>query len=355
MARVASGSDPRAVRGADPNAEARVSPPRISALVTCYNAAWCIERALDSVFAQTRPADEIIVTDDGSTDGTPEQIERRYGSRVRLIRLPHRGLTPSRKAAIEAANGDWFALLDADDQWLPEKLERQATAIGRIHGVRWIGSDVRVVADDSVLRASYLADYFDPVRELSGDLLPVMIERSFVLPTTVLIEARAYREAGGFDEAIPYSQDYDLFLRLAARFPGAVLAEPLALYASHPGQISRHYEARHRDDYVLMQRVESGALRDDAALKARGAGRVADLAWKLAIACLRDGRIDEARGFLVRAGGRGAAPRRRALARIAAALPAPLVRLLGRSAALKRVVAGAQPAARTLDPEPRAR
>jgi glycosyltransferase involved in cell wall biosynthesis len=326
-----------------------MTPPRVSALITCYNAAWCIERSLDSVFAQSRPADQVIVSDDGSTDDTVAIITRRYGDRVRLLRLPHRGLTPSRKAAIDAAGGDWFALLDADDAWLPGKLERQTAAIARFPRARWIGTDARLVTDTEVLRESYLSDYFDPVRELAGDLLPALIERSFVLPTTVLIEAAAYGEAGGFDPAIVYSQDYDLFLRLAARFEGVVLAEPLALYYSHPGQISRRYEERHRDDYALMQRVEAGTLRADPALRATGARRVADLAWKLGVAALRAGRMDEARGYLRRAAGVGSVPRRRTLARAARMLPAPLIRMLARSRALKRVVAEAQPPAVRID------
>ena len=73
----------------------------VTVALTCWNAAWCIERALDSVFAQTRLPDQVIVTDDGSTDDTVERIRSRYGDRVRVVSLPHRGLTPTRRAAIE--------------------------------------------------------------------------------------------------------------------------------------------------------------------------------------------------------------------------------------------------------------
>ncbi|NOT34591.1 MAG: glycosyltransferase family 2 protein, partial [Candidatus Eisenbacteria bacterium] len=96
-----------------------------SVTLTCYNAAWCVERALDSVFAQTRTPSEVLVTDDGSTDDTVARIRARYGDRVRLLEMPHRGLTPTRQAAIAAAAGPWVALLDADDWWFPNKLECQ--------------------------------------------------------------------------------------------------------------------------------------------------------------------------------------------------------------------------------------
>jgi hypothetical protein len=134
----------------------KMTQPRISVVLTCYNAAWCVERALDSVFAQTRPADEIVVTDDGSTDDTVERITSRYEDRVRVLRLPHQGLTPSRRAAIEAAEGNWVALLDADDEWLPEKLATQVRFLERHPETRWITTDGLFVSDQGVLRESWL-------------------------------------------------------------------------------------------------------------------------------------------------------------------------------------------------------
>jgi len=314
---------------------------RVSVLLSAYNAAWCIERSLDSVFAQTRPADEVVVADDGSEDNTVALIERRYGSRVRVLRLPHRGLTPSRRASFEAATGDWLAVLDADDWWEPRKLERQIAFLDAHRDVRWCGTDGVFVSAEGVLRSSWFADYFHPVRELSGDLLPLLVERCFPLVSSMMIERAAYEGAGGYDLSIPYSQDYDLWLKLAARHSGGMVAEPLIYYWSSPGQLSRRLEPRYRDDLALMRRVACGEFRRDSELRHRGAERAAAIAFDLAIVCLRDGRLGEARSLLAEARREGPL-RRRLLAWGGSLAPEAALGPLMRSELLKRTVGGAR-------------
>src|SRR5262245_11955696 len=129
---------------------------RASAVLTVYNASWCIEQALESVLAQTLPAHEILVCDDGSTDGTADLVERRFGNRVRVLRLPHRNASATRSIGLDQATGDWLALLDADDLWKPEKLERQAAFVARHPEVRWLSTDGRYVSKEAVLRESWL-------------------------------------------------------------------------------------------------------------------------------------------------------------------------------------------------------
>lgn len=278
---------------------------RVSVVITAYNAAWCIERAIDSLLAQTRRPDEVLLGDDGSTDDTVARVERRYGDQVRIVRLPHQGLTPSRRAGLEAATGDWLALMDADDAWMPAKLERQVAYLETHSHVKWISTDGAFVGAEGVVRASWLSDYFRPVRDLVGDLYPALVERCFPLVSSMLMERAAYQAAGGFDVRFRWSQDYDLWLRLAARFPGAVLAEPLILYWSSPGQLSRRIEERYRDDLVLMERVASGTLRRDPELQRRGAERAAEIEFRLALMCLKSGREPEARTRFGRAAASG--------------------------------------------------
>jgi hypothetical protein len=274
---------------------------KVSVLLTAYNATWCIERSLDSVFAQTRLPDEVLVADDGSEDDTVDLIGRRYGSRVRVVRLPHRGLTVSRRASVEAASGDWFSVLDADDWWEPTKLERQLTFLAAHPEIRWCGTDGDYVSAEGVIRASWMSEYFHSLRELTGDVLPLLVERCFPLVSSMLIERGAYMEVGGYDLSIPYSQDYGLWLKLASRFPGGFIAEPLIHYWSSPNQLSRRLEARYRDDLGLMRRVASGEFRRDPKLQLRGEQRAAAIAYDLAIVCMREGRVGEARELLATA------------------------------------------------------
>ena len=303
---------------------------RVSVAMVVYNATWCVERALTSVLAQTRPAHEVLLCDDGSTDGTPELVESRFGDAVRVLRLPHRNASATRRIGTERATGNWLAFVDADDVWHPEKLERQVRFLERHPEVRWMGTDGRLVSAEGVLRESWLSDYFDPVRDLAGDLRPLLVERCFTLMSSMLMERDAYFEVGGLDPEIVYSHDYDLWLRLAARYPGGILAERLIDYWTGPGTLSRHFEARDRDDLLIMRKVEQGRMGRMPWLQRKGAERAAALEFELGLMALRSGRIAEARDHFRRAARRGPW-RRRALSLGAAMLPTRLFTRLMRS------------------------
>jgi len=141
---------------------------RVSVIVPAWNAARCVERSVGSALAQSRPADEVLVCDDGSTDGTAGQVEQRFGAAVTVLRLEHRNAAAARRAGSERSRGDWIAFLDADDAWHAGKLERQQAFLERHPQVRWLTADGRHVGDGTVLRESWLSDYFHPVRDLAG-------------------------------------------------------------------------------------------------------------------------------------------------------------------------------------------
>ena len=289
-----------------------MSAPRASVVLAVYDAAWCIRRALDSALAQTVPPAEIVVCDDGSSDGTPDLVEREYAGRVRVLRLPHRNASAARREGLEAATGEWLAFLDADDWWEPEKLERQLAFAARHPGVRWLCTDGWYESEHGVLAGSWLAGYFARVEDRTGDLFPELVQRCFPLMSSMLVEREAYRAAGGLDPAIVYSHDYDLWLRLAARWPGAVMAERLVHYWTHPGALSRRFEGRYRDDLALLARIERGELRHDPAVRALARGRRASHAYDLGMLCLRTGRGAEGRALLRRALDAGPLARRAA-------------------------------------------
>jgi glycosyltransferase involved in cell wall biosynthesis len=116
--------------------------PTVSVVIPAYNAEAYLREALDSVFAQTRPPDEVVVVDDGSTDRTSE-VAASYGDRVRLLRQPNRGEAAARNAGVLAARGALIAFLDADDTWLPRYLESQlrvyVLSLVRGSPSRWMG------------------------------------------------------------------------------------------------------------------------------------------------------------------------------------------------------------------------
>ena len=313
----------------------------VSLVLTCYNAAWCVERALDSVFAQTRVPEELIVSDDGSTDDTVERITRRYEG-VRVLRLPHRGLTASRSAAIEAARGPWLALMDADDVWLPEKIERQMEVVERHPEVVWVSGDGALVGEEGLIAESWLAGYFEPVAEMIGDLFPHLVQRCFPLVSSSLVMKSAYLAVGGLDRDVEYSQDYALWLRLSARYPAALMKERLIQYWSSPTQMSKRIEERYRDDKRLMERVARGEYRRDPAAQRVAREKVASYEFELGVMCLRSGRVAEGRRHLWRAAMLRGPLNRRALALFGAAAPRGALRRLMHSPWLKGTVHGAR-------------
>src|SRR3954470_765888 len=104
----------------------------VSAIIPTFNRRQYIQRAIDSVLAQTLPVDEIIVIDDGSTDGTAEAVEAWYGSRIRVIRQENSGVSGARRRGIQEARGEWIAFLDSDDEWIPERTAQLLHAAERV-------------------------------------------------------------------------------------------------------------------------------------------------------------------------------------------------------------------------------
>jgi glycosyltransferase involved in cell wall biosynthesis len=310
---------------------------RVSVIVPAWNAGSCIEQALGSALSQSRPADEVLVCDDGSIDGTAERVERRFGAAVTVLRLPHRNASAARRAGIRRSRGDWIAFLDADDRWRPDKLAHQAAFLERHPQVRWLTADGRYVKDGAVLRQSWLSDYFGPLRDVVGDLLAPLLERCFPLTSATLVGREAYDAVGGLDPTLAQAHDYDLWLRLAARYPGAVMAESVVDYHAGTGTLSRDLEARYRDDLTVMRRVAREGLGRGREVRRVAAERAAALEFELALLAVRSGRAREARRRLWRVARRGPW-RRRLVALGGALLPVRAVGPLTRSGMLKRVV-----------------
>ncbi|HTM57398.1 MAG TPA: glycosyltransferase [Candidatus Udaeobacter sp.] len=316
-------------------AAGRTAP--VSVVLTVYNATWCVEKALDSVMAQTLPPDEVLVCDDGSTDGTPDLVERRYGPPVTVLRLPHRNASATRSVGLARARSTWLSFMDADDVWHPEKLERQMGFLARHPEVRWCCTDGAFVSAEGVIRESWLSDYFNPVRDRAGDLLMILLQRCFPLMSSMLVYREAYHQVGGINPEIVYSHDYDLWLRLAARYPGGMLSDRLVDYLYHPGQLSRRIEDRGLDDLGIMRRIERGDLGQAPSLRQAAAERAAAIEFDLGLLCFRTGRIPEGRARLRRAAAAGPL-RRRMLAFAGAMLPPAALARLMRSPRIKQTV-----------------
>ncbi|MGC9223232.1 MAG: glycosyltransferase family 2 protein [Terracidiphilus sp.] len=206
---------------------------KISVIIPAYNAEKYIATTIESCLEQTLPPDEIIVVDDCSTDGTFE-IAQKYPPPVKALRLEkNSGVSVARNRAVEASTGDWLAFLDADDWFLPQKLEMQRQCV-RDH-------------PDAVLvyTGAFLKPLDGPVTEIKfwppSELAWRLRYTPLFLPSTVLLRRHAFDAVGGFDPAYPIDEDWDLGLRLAERFSTdafAAVPTPLIMYNRVEGSLS---------------------------------------------------------------------------------------------------------------------
>jgi len=192
---------------------------KCSVVIPAYNAAGFVRRTIDSVLAQTFKDHEIIVIDDGSTDNTAETVKS-YGDRIRYIYQDNAGGGAGRNTGIAAAQYDWIALLDHDDEWLPEKLQTQMDLLEKNPDLRWCGTNYSkafedrraVVTSVEVLRKALGdRDYFE-------SFLTTSLKMRFSLaPSTVVTHKEIFEKVGGFERI--HHADYDMWLRIAYRYP----------------------------------------------------------------------------------------------------------------------------------------
>ncbi|MHC4551242.1 MAG: glycosyltransferase family 2 protein, partial [Planctomycetota bacterium] len=205
---------------------------KISVVIPAYNAERTIGRAIDSVLAQTRAADEVIVVDDGSTDGTADVV-RGYGEKVMLIQQENAGVSVARNKGIEAATSDWIAFLDSDDEWLPEKLKLQSNHLQRHPDLKWTygnfykkqGYLQQIPAHVSPGLSSFLND------EVFDDYLTAYANYGYAWTGTLMIQRDVFGVVGAFEPGMKRAQDTDLWFRIAYQFPQiGYVSEPLAIY-----------------------------------------------------------------------------------------------------------------------------
>jgi glycosyltransferase involved in cell wall biosynthesis len=202
-------------------------------IIPCYNAGSCVARALDSVLAQTHQDYRIFVVDDGSTDDT-EQVLRNYAGRVVAVRQEHAGQGSARNRGIRLSRSSYVAFLDADDEWLPTKLERQIEILRRDSSIGLIYSDCST-SGTGPFAGSHFARAGTPK---GGRVFEQLLDACSVFTPTVVVRRECLEEVGLFNESLPVGEDFNLWLRIAARWAVAVVPEVLAVRHYRPGGLS---------------------------------------------------------------------------------------------------------------------
>ena len=235
--------------------------PRVSVLIAAFNGEAFVGEALQSLRAQTFRAFEAIVVDDGSTDGTAALVARaaESDSRFQLVRQANAGTQGARNAALARARGDWVALLDQDDVWLPAKLERQLALADAHPRANLLFTNYRVWDGVHELEARYAR----PDKVPAGDVALALARSCLFQASTVMVPRALAVTLCGFDTELRNTGDWDLWLRVAERgIEVRGTFETLVRYRVWGGNESRDH-VRTATERVLM--LEKSARRPQAA------------------------------------------------------------------------------------------
>jgi glycosyltransferase involved in cell wall biosynthesis len=224
-----------------------VTPPLVSVVIPTYNYGHCVADAVDSALAQTYPAVEVIVVDDGSTDDTPDRLAK-YGDRIRVIRQPNQGLSAARNAGIRAAAGELVALLDSDDAFHPRKLEHQTAYLAANPAVGLVGTNH--FSDPTKMWPA--VETTPAARAVSLDELVIKARFS---PSSAVLRKACVAAVGDFDTTLRSVEDRDFWIRVATKFGVAVLDADLTFYREQPGSMSRNVERMEQFEKVVLEKA----------------------------------------------------------------------------------------------------
>jgi glycosyltransferase involved in cell wall biosynthesis len=221
--------------------------PPVSVVIPAYNRAATIGAAIDSVLRQTWGDFELVVVDDGSTDGTLEAARRIADPRLRVIAAPRNlGAAGARNLGVAEARGTWIAFQDSDDEWLPEKLAKQMARLATPAegGGDWVGCYCGLLTvgglDARPGERTALRYVPDPsVKPAEGDILEPLLVRNMISTQTLVACRDVFLALGCFDETTTPIEDWDFALRLAHRGPIAFVDEPLVHQRFSPNSITR--------------------------------------------------------------------------------------------------------------------
>lgn len=201
---------------------------KVSVIIPTYNRAKLVDRAINSVLVQTFKDFELLIVDDVSTDNTQQIVEQFRDERIKIIHhQKNKGGSAARNTGIKMAMGEYIAFLDDDDEWIPTKLEKQMRFFERCRrNVGLIYSWAEIIDEKKNL-------FVKSQSKVKGKFLREILERSFLISSTVIVKKACFRSVGLFDENFISCQDREMWTRIATRYEVEVLPEYLVRYYRH--------------------------------------------------------------------------------------------------------------------------
>ena len=234
-----------------------MSSPRISVIIPTFNRAHLLPRAVDSLLNQTLLPHSVIVVDDGSTDDTEKLIKKEYPE-IKYLKQDNLGVSTARNAGITATSCEWLAFLDSDDEWFPEKLEKQITALNE-------RGEMRICHTDEIwIRDGKRVNPMKKHAKSGGWIFQKCLPLCSVSPSSIVIHRTVFDDVGLFDESLPACEDYELWLRIATHYPFLFIDEKLLVkYGGHKDQLSRKHWGMDRFRIKALKKIlTSNSLAD---------------------------------------------------------------------------------------------
>ena len=219
-----------------------------SIIIITYNRCKYLSRAIDSIFNQTIQDWELIVVDDGSEDDTADMIRDIKDSRVRYIRVPHSGhLSKLRNIGISNALGEYIAFLDSDDEWLPQKLEKQLDALSLYPDAAFSFTDIKVRdIHKEIHNGSFPYDQ-ELIYGFFGKQF--LMDKLVLFPSSFIAKKSCLEAINLFDETLE-AGDHDLMVRLLMAYPGVLVNDPVVMINRHIANHSDQFKLRPVDDFI---------------------------------------------------------------------------------------------------------
>ena len=229
--------------------------PTVSVIITTHNRRVFVQEAIESVLKQDFSDYEIIVVDDGSTDGTEEAL--RASKDITYCYQENRGVSRARNHGLEIARGKLISFLDSDDLWTPRKLKIQTEVMEK-------KPEINVTYTDEIwIRNGSRVNPKNKHRKYSGLIFEKCLPLCIISPSSVMLRREVFDKVGTFDEDLPVCEDYDLWLRIAARFPILFINEKLIIKrGGHEGQLSHRFWGNDRFRVKALEKIIDDAFLD---------------------------------------------------------------------------------------------
>jgi len=259
--------------------------PKVSVVIPAYNAIAYLPETIASALQQSFQDFEILVVDDGSTDGTCEWIANLADSRVRAIAQSNGGCASARNHGIREAKGDYIAFLDADDIWEPQKLEKQVRILDSSPSVGLVNTWIYNIDGQGQL----IENLGKPTAE--GRVWASVIEENPVMcGSAPIVRRQCFDEVGLFDQTLRSAEDWDMWIRIAKQYEFAVVKEPLVRYRIHAGSKSHNLELHLQSRLSVIEKAFKGDSDEDKKDRAYGLAHLS-----VAYRALQNDNLDQAR------------------------------------------------------------